>query len=126
MKGAEHELQSAGIEYCQWRGAVTIRINAGLTVLTDGAGKKRAIRGAATGTSDTINMYKGRGLAIEYKTGRNVPTEAQTDFLQRWQAAGGESACCWSLEDVQAALDEIDAGQPVTLHLVPPARRKAA
>lgn len=59
------------------------------------------------GISDIIGCYKGKFLAIECKVGRNKPSEAQIDFMNRISKLGGVSILAYSLNDVTEALKNL-------------------
>jgi hypothetical protein len=41
------------------------------------------------GVADLIGVFRGRGVAIEVKTGRDKLSEKQAKFLEQWRQAGG-------------------------------------
>ena len=88
-------------EYLHLRGALTVRVNAGMTVIGEGE-SRRVIRGAEKGTSDILGCYKGRFFAIETKVGKNTPTPEQQAFLQSVRDNGGIAFAAWSLDDIDA------------------------
>ena len=93
-------------DYLHLRGAVTTRVNSGLTVLqNDDGSQRRVMRGADAGTADIIGCYKGRYFAIEAKVGKNKPTVDQERFLEDVRQAGGIGFAAWTLEDVDANFD---------------------
>jgi hypothetical protein len=57
------------------------------------------------GVADLIGVYRGRGVAIEVKTGKDKLSEKQAKFLERWKAAGGIGIEARSIEDVIGELD---------------------
>lgn len=103
---AETEFIKTVREYLEYRGCVTTRVNAGLTILgSEREGNRRVMRGAEKGTSDIIGCYKGRYFAIEAKVGKNKPTPAQETFLQAVREAGGIAFVAWSLDDIDKEMD---------------------
>ncbi len=98
---AETEFIRQVRDYLHLRGALTVRVNAGLTVLGEGD-SRRVIRGAEKGTSDILGCYKGRFFAIETKVGKNKPTPEQEAFLASVRENGGIAFPAWSLDDVDA------------------------
>jgi hypothetical protein len=41
------------------------------------------------GVADLIGVYRGRGIAVEVKAGRDKLTDDQAKFLRQWREAGG-------------------------------------
>ena len=91
-------------EYLRLRGAVTTRVNSGMTVI-EGERGRRMIRGAEAGTADILVCFNGRYVAIECKVGDNKPTKLQNEFLSSVREAGGIAFAAWSIEDVDRELD---------------------
>jgi len=61
------------------------------------------------GLPDIVAIHLGHGIAIECKAPRGRPTKLQTWELERVACAGGTAIVARSVEDVRAALDEIEA-----------------
>jgi len=111
----ETDLVYAVVHYLEMIGAVGIRINSGMIRLEDATGRERVFRGAGRGTSDVIACLprSGRFLAVECKVGRNKPTPAQMDFLERVRQAGGIAIVAYDITDVIKVVEE--AVNPVIL-----------
>ena len=63
-----------------------------------------------SGRADINACYRGRCLKIELKdpeTGYQ-PSKQQLLYLKKWAAAGAKTGVCYSLEEVQILLREID------------------
>ena len=88
-------------DYLAMRGAMSVRINSGMTVMGEGD-SRRVFRGAEKGTSDILGCYKGRFFAIETKVGKNQPTPEQKAFMESVRENGGIAFVAWSLDDVDA------------------------
>ena len=56
------------------------------------------------GVADLIGVYRGQGVAIEVKTGRDKLTDAQAKFLENWRQAGGIGL---EARDVKTVADEL-------------------
>ncbi len=92
-------------DFLSIHGAVSTRVNAGLTVFKAQNGQaRRVIKGAEPGTSDIIGCYRGRYFAIEAKVYPNKPTEEQERFLDDVWRAGGIAFVAYSIDDVQECL----------------------
>lgn len=99
----ETVLQKVIIEYLHMHPKVTfcMRVNSG-RVFTG----KYNIKLAPEGTSDIIGrLYNGLFLALEVKVGKNKPTEAQTQFIDKTNRDGGVGAVVYSVEDVEKILE---------------------
>jgi penicillin-binding protein-related factor A (putative recombinase) len=93
-------------DYLHYRGAVTTRVNSGLTVLgSEKENNKRVIRNAEAGTADIIGCYQGRYFAIEAKIKPNKPTPDQERFLESVREAGGLALVAYGLDDIDRAFD---------------------
>lgn len=108
---SEADVLKSVISYLETRGAVVIRVNSGMQVLTDEHGKRRVFKGAAAGTSDIIAIWRGVPLAVECKYGKNTTTPLQNAFLERWEAAGGVGIVAYGIDDVERALHDIEQQQ---------------
>jgi len=60
--------------------------------------------GAHPGIADRLGFYKGRGIALEFKSPRGKLNENQTAFKALWEKAGGVYITCRSIEDLAAGL----------------------
>ena len=56
------------------------------------------------GVADLIGIHRGRGVAIEVKTGKDKLTEKQAKFLEQWRSAGGIGI---EARDVKTVADEL-------------------
>ena len=63
-----------------------------------------ATMGSPPGLPDRIGIYKGKPLAIEFKSKRGQLTPSQTDFRRKWEAEGGLYILCRSVEDLASGL----------------------
>ena len=61
------------------------------------------------GIPDIIVCHKGRFIALEAKVGKNKPTKLQSATIDKIRQAGGKAAVVYSVEDVQAVLEESEA-----------------
>jgi hypothetical protein len=110
---SEKVIQSQIMAYLTARGIFHWRQNQGATVVpATGGSKRRFFRMTSVdGVSDIIGVLPdGRFLAIECKTARNGPTEGQSDFLRRVNAAGGLGFVARSIDDVKRELDAASKG----------------
>jgi hypothetical protein len=57
------------------------------------------------GVADLIGVFRGRGIAIEVKTGKDKLTDAQAKFLESWRRAGGIGI---EARDVKTVADVLD------------------
>ena len=57
------------------------------------------------GVADLIGVFRGRGVAIEVKTGRDKLTEKLEKFLENWRQAGGIAMEARDVKTVAEALD---------------------
>jgi hypothetical protein len=57
------------------------------------------------GISDFLGVWKGQGIAIEIKTGKDKLTGAQAKFLENWRRAGGIGI---EARDIKAVADALD------------------
>jgi hypothetical protein len=120
--GPEAAVLKSVVAYAEARGCVVIRVNSGLTVLRNGDGTRRVIRGGRPGTSDLIlcvptgrdRGYRAEFVACEVKApalpkvrrdGR--PTEAQRAFLHAVRMAGGCGEVVRSVDDLREILDHL-------------------
>jgi hypothetical protein len=60
--------------------------------------------------SDFLLWHQGNSFALELKAPGDRPTEAQLEFLARFNEAGGHSACA---EDVDRAVAVLESWQPL-------------
>ena len=105
----EKDTQQAIIDLINWRGGLAIRVNSGMTLITDEAtGKTRAIKHADQGTADVIACYRGYFISIEVKFGKNQPTPAQLEFMRLVQNAMGYAIVAWDTDAAARVLDLID------------------
>ena len=67
------------------------------------------------GIPDIIVCHRGRFIALEAKVGRNKPTKLQAATIEMIKAAGGTAAVVYSVDDVQAIIQEMEEryGRPV-------------
>ena len=86
--------------YLKKIGAINIRTNAGSW--QDEAG--HWIMGAKAGTADNIACIAGAFVAIEAKSAKGTPSDAQQRFQARVEALGGLYILARSRDDVRAAL----------------------
>ena len=57
------------------------------------------------GVADLIGVFRGRGVAIEVKTGRDKLSDKQEKFLNKWRQAGGIGVEARDIKTVADALD---------------------
>ena len=105
-KVTEHETQSAIIKLIRKSGGVATRVNSGNV--------SRHVKGADKGTSDIIALYKGVYLAIEVKDGDRKATQAQLDFGELVELAGGLFIVARDVETIEAIMDEIDNARSIS------------
>ena len=98
---SEHTIQNQCIECAKARGAVVIRVNSGGSISKRGG----HIRLAEKGTSDTIMLYKGFFLAVEFKDVGEKPSEKQLEFGRKVTEAGG---LFWVIDSVDKLMTEMD------------------
>jgi hypothetical protein len=100
----EMKLVNDILAYLERRGDICAwRMNAGKVKTEHGTW----FQGAPTGTSDIVGIHIGSGrfVAIEAKVDNNQPTEAQIDFIDRVNAAGGIAFPAWSVSQVEQRLE---------------------
>jgi hypothetical protein len=61
--------------------------------------------GTLAGASDFLLWHQGNSFALELKAPGGRPTEAQLDFLARFNEAGGHSACAEGVDRAVAVLE---------------------
>jgi hypothetical protein len=71
--------------------------------------------GTLAGASDFLLWHQGNSFALELKAPGGRPTEAQLDFLARFNEAGGHSACA---EGVDRAVAVLESWQLLRGHVV--------
>lgn len=86
-------------EICQWLE------NQGFVFWVNSAphvrGRKATSRYSSVGVADICGILPGgRFFAIEVKAGKNPPSKAQLDFLERVRQSGGSALVAYSLADV--------------------------
>lgn len=91
---AEAAVVSAGQRVLKRRGAW------GLNVHGTGHGRR--------GTPDWVGVYRGQGVAIEWKAPGGRLTRLQAHELQRAERAGAFTCVARCADDVEELLDEID------------------
>lgn len=57
-------------------------------------------KGALAGVADILGIWRGLPLAIEVKRPGGIVSEAQEEFLERFEKHGGISIVAYSLDDV--------------------------
>ena len=57
------------------------------------------------GVADLIGVFRGKGVAIEVKTGKDKLSPAQEKFLNKWRQAGGIGVEARDIKTVADALD---------------------
>jgi hypothetical protein len=77
--------------------------NGGARDARTGAVLKRM--GALAGASDLLLWHQGNSFALELKAPGGRLSEAQLDFLARFNDAGGHSACAQGLDRALAVLE---------------------
>ena len=60
--------------------------------------------GSHPGAPDRIGIYKGKPLAIEFKSRQGRLTPYQEQFKQEWESQGGLHITCRSIEDLAEGL----------------------
>jgi hypothetical protein len=68
-------------------------------------GAKLKRMGALAGASDLLLWHDGHAFALELKSPGGRLSDAQLDFLARFNDAGGHSACAEGLDRAIAALE---------------------
>jgi hypothetical protein len=76
--------------------------------------------GALAGASDLLLWHRGNSFALELKSPGGRPSDAQLDFLARFNDAGGHSA---SAEGVNRALDVLESWGLLRGRASPPPHR---
>jgi len=105
LKERESDIVQAILQYLRLIEIVCWRNQSGV-IFQEYKGKTRAIRMSEAGISDIIAIYPdGRLWAIEVKAGRNMPTLAQQEFLERVKKAGGLSLVAYSVDEVKEFLE---------------------
>jgi len=98
----EAQIKAQIVDYLQYRGAHVIKIIGHL-----GREGERVFR-QRPGILDLIVCYRGYFLGVETKTRTGKPTQKQEEEIERIQRAGGRAVIARCIEDVAAALMEID------------------
>ena len=60
--------------------------------------------GSYPGAPDRMGIYKGKPLAIEFKSRKGVLTALQGEFKKKWEAEKGLYIECRSIEDLAEGL----------------------
>jgi hypothetical protein len=61
--------------------------------------------GVLAGASDILAWHQGNAFALELKSPGGRPSDAQLEFLARFNDAGGHSACAESVDRALACLE---------------------
>jgi hypothetical protein len=61
--------------------------------------------GVLAGASDILAWHQGNAFALELKSPGGRPSDAQLEFLARFNEAGGHSACAESIDRAIAVLE---------------------
>lgn len=69
-----------------------------------GAYRRKTSRHHINGVPDILGVFMGKPLAIEVKSKTGRLSEAQKDFLEKFQSVGGIAITARSIEDVEGAL----------------------
>lgn len=103
---SESQIQKLILQWLSMQGPTVMawRQNAGMMFSQDKDGKSHGIRLGVVGISDIIGIWKGRPLAIEVKKPKGKVTVYQSDFIRRFNTAGGIAFVAHSLEEVQEHL----------------------
>lgn len=59
--------------------------------------------GVKAGVADMLFFWQGGIGAIELKAGKNKLSDSQVAFSEAWIKRGGKFACCYDLDQVEAA-----------------------
>jgi VRR-NUC domain len=106
----EAELQAAVVEHLRWRAKSDALFlhpaNGGTRDIREAAHFKRM--GVLAGASDLLLWHRGNSFALELKAAAGRLSDAQRDFLARFNDAGGHSACA---EGLDHALQILEAWQ---------------
>jgi hypothetical protein len=95
----EKELQKLILDYLAVKRIFHYRNNSGV-MFSEYKGKKRMVRFGATGSPDIIVVQNGIYVGIEVKNATSVQNEAQVEFQQALEKAGGRYILARSLDDV--------------------------
>jgi len=80
-------------------------------MIWDKGGERKVIklrsRYRAEGKSDILGVYRGKFFAIEVKSGRGKPTQAQLNFIESIKRAGGHGIVVWSLDEAISFMNQI-------------------
>jgi hypothetical protein len=95
----EKELQKLILDYLAVKRIFHYRNNSGV-MFSEYKGKKRMVRFGTTGSPDIIVVQNGIYVGIEVKNATSVQNEAQVDFQQALEKAGGRYILARSLDDV--------------------------
>jgi hypothetical protein len=98
----ESHIKEQCVQFCQYRGAHVIKIIGHLAREGDRVFKQRP------GILDLLVCYKGAFLGIEVKTPKGRVTPSQQQEIEAILRAGGRAIVARCVEDVEAALKEID------------------
>ena len=96
-RAAEHEVHAA----LSRRMGVVWRIPRG--EIAHATGRRTAVMGV--GAADFIGLLRGRGVAVEVKTGVGVLTPAQKVWRKAWEDAGGLYCVVGSAADVDKVME---------------------
>jgi len=103
----EDGVQRAVCEHLQIRGARNI-----VWWHTPNGGKRNRIEaaimkglGVRAGVSDIIAVHEGKAFALELKAEGGRPTEAQLQFIDDFQAAGGHAVVAEGLDEALRVLE---------------------
>jgi hypothetical protein len=103
----EAELQAAVVEHLRWRAKRDVLFlhpaNGGTRDIREAVALKKM--GVLAGASDLLLWHQGNSFALELKSSGGRLSDAQRDFLARFNEAGGHSACAEGLDQALAVLD---------------------
>jgi hypothetical protein len=100
MKHQEHNLQKSCIEFFNLqypKGLMTAIPNASKRSVIEG--RRMKAEGLTTGFPDTMVIYKGKVLFIEFKTGKNKLTEHQHKVRETIINNGFSYYTCYSVDE---------------------------
>jgi hypothetical protein len=103
LKATEHSTQSAILDYLTLVGVFHYRNNSG-AMAGEYKGKKWFMRFGAVGSPDIVAVVDGRYIGIEVKGTGGKQSEAQKQFQEKLEKAGGRYILAYSLEDIQIPL----------------------
>ncbi len=103
-RNKESTIEKQILSWLNWKGIMAWKIKSMGTWDPNRGQWRRPSRFYRIGVSDILGIYKGKPLAIEVKSLKGKPTDAQELFLDEFRQNGGIAFIAKSIEDVEFQL----------------------